>query len=77
MPWHDVAIKLSGASVVDLCKHFVQYWNYANYQRYLTERELLMFTGIHEEELESFEQFESQIQDESHDKKSNPNINLN
>jgi phospholipase D1/2 len=38
MPWHDVGIKLIGPSVIDLCKHFIQYWNYANHQLYLTER---------------------------------------
>ena len=41
-----------GKSVSDLSRHFVQYWNYANYQLYLTESQLMMFTGIHEEQLE-------------------------
>ncbi|CAD8061948.1 unnamed protein product [Paramecium sonneborni] len=28
MPWHDIAIQIKGDSVVDLSRHFVQYWNF-------------------------------------------------
>ncbi|CAD8069623.1 unnamed protein product [Paramecium sonneborni] len=28
MPWHDIAIQIQGDSVVDLSRHFVQYWNF-------------------------------------------------
>lgn len=26
MPWHDIALQMRGDSVVDLLRHFVQYW---------------------------------------------------
>ncbi|KRX01723.1 hypothetical protein PPERSA_01593 [Pseudocohnilembus persalinus] len=29
MPWHDVGIKVTGESVIDMCRHFVQQWNHA------------------------------------------------
>ncbi|CAK57722.1 unnamed protein product (macronuclear) [Paramecium tetraurelia] len=28
MPWHDIAVKVSGQSVSDLVRHFEQYWNH-------------------------------------------------
>jgi len=28
MPWHDVALQMRGDSVVDLLRHFVQYWEF-------------------------------------------------
>ncbi|KAF8586907.1 phospholipase D [Ramaria rubella] len=28
MPWHDVALQIVGAPARDLCRHFVQRWNY-------------------------------------------------
>jgi phospholipase D1/2 len=46
MPWHDVAIKIEGGSVTDLSRHFVQYWNYVNFQLNMNERELLMYAGL-------------------------------
>jgi phosphatidylserine/phosphatidylglycerophosphate/cardiolipin synthase-like enzyme len=29
MPWHDIAIQVKGAVVIDLQRHFVQYWYFA------------------------------------------------
>ena len=29
MPWHDIAIQVKGAAVIDLQRHFVQYWYFA------------------------------------------------
>lgn len=29
MPWHDVAIQVSGEPVRDMARHFIQYWNFA------------------------------------------------
>ena len=26
MPWHDIAIKFRGDIVLDLLRHFIQYW---------------------------------------------------
>lgn len=46
MPWHDVAIRVAGESVIDLSRHFVQYWNYVNFQLNMDERELLMYAGL-------------------------------
>ncbi len=31
MPWHDITVMISGSAVKDLAKHFVQYWNFANF----------------------------------------------
>lgn len=29
MPWHDISVGLQGPVVSDLCRHFVERWNYA------------------------------------------------
>ncbi len=29
MPWHDIGIKIQGRSVIDLKRHFTQYWYFA------------------------------------------------
>ena len=29
MPWHDIALQVKGAIVIDLQRHFVQYWYFA------------------------------------------------
>lgn len=29
MPWHDIAIQVKGSIVIDLQRHFVQYWYFA------------------------------------------------
>lgn len=52
MPWHDVAVRISGESVIDLSRHFVQFWNYVNFQLNMDERQLLMYAGLHEEDIE-------------------------
>lgn len=26
MPWHDIALQMRGDAVIDLLRHFVQYW---------------------------------------------------
>lgn len=36
MPWHDIAVKIKGLSVLDLTRHFVQYWNYVNFQMHMS-----------------------------------------
>ena len=46
MPWHDIAVKISGESVIDLTRHFVQYWNFVNFQTQFNDRELLLQAGI-------------------------------
>lgn len=47
MPWHDICVKIEGGSVHDLTRHFIQYWNFVNFQTKLDDRELLMHAGIH------------------------------
>lgn len=27
LPWHDVAMKVQGRVVADICNHFIEYWN--------------------------------------------------
>jgi phospholipase D1/2 len=46
MPWHDIAVQIRGESVIDLTRHFVQYWNFVNFQTRFDDRELLMQAGI-------------------------------
>jgi phosphatidylserine/phosphatidylglycerophosphate/cardiolipin synthase-like enzyme len=29
MPWHDIAMRFRGPAVIDLQRHFVQYWYFA------------------------------------------------
>lgn len=38
MPWHDIGVRLIGGSVQDLCRHFIQYWNYVNLQSDMDNR---------------------------------------
>lgn len=38
MPWHDIAVQISGESVIDLTRHFVQYWNFVNFQTQFDDR---------------------------------------
>lgn len=38
MPWHDIGVRIKGTSVLDLSRHFVQYWNYVNFQLHMNER---------------------------------------
>ncbi len=30
MPWHDIAIQIKGDAVIDLTRHFVQYWYFVD-----------------------------------------------
>ena len=30
MPWHDIGLQLRGDSVIDLLRHFIQYWEFVN-----------------------------------------------
>jgi phosphatidylserine/phosphatidylglycerophosphate/cardiolipin synthase-like enzyme len=48
MPWHDIAVQIKGDSVIDLTRHFIQYWNFVNFQTKFNDRELLMQAGITE-----------------------------
>jgi phospholipase D1/2 len=52
MPWHDVAVRVSGQSVIDLSRHFVQFWNYVNFQLNMDERQLLIFAGFNEQDID-------------------------
>jgi phosphatidylserine/phosphatidylglycerophosphate/cardiolipin synthase-like enzyme len=33
MPWHDIAIMLRGDAVIDLARHFIQYWYFVDGER--------------------------------------------
>mgnify|MGYP002078791065 CR=1 FL=1 len=33
MPWHDIAIMLKGDAVIDLTRHFIQYWYFVDAER--------------------------------------------
>jgi phosphatidylserine/phosphatidylglycerophosphate/cardiolipin synthase-like enzyme len=47
MPWHDIAIQIRGTSVHDVARHFVNYWNFVNFQTKIDDdRELLNLAGI-------------------------------
>lgn len=30
MPWHDIGLHVQGDAVIDMVRHFVQYWNYVD-----------------------------------------------
>lgn len=30
MPWHDIGVMLKGDAVIDLARHFIQYWYFAD-----------------------------------------------
>ncbi len=49
MPWHDIAIRIIGGSVQDLSRHFIQYWNYVNFQINMNEKQLLLYAGFNEQ----------------------------
>ena len=58
MPWHDIGVRLLGNSVQDLCRHFIQYWNYVHLQEDMSNRELLMYVGLGGEEIQTIEKEE-------------------
>ena len=33
MPWHDITIMLKGDAVIDLTRHFIQYWYFVDAER--------------------------------------------
>lgn len=33
MPWHDIAIMLRGDAVLDLARHFIQYWYFVDSEK--------------------------------------------
>lgn len=33
MPWHDIGIQIRGDSVIDLIRHFIQYWYFVDNQK--------------------------------------------
>lgn len=33
MPWHDIGIQTKGDSVIDMVRHFVQYWYFVDEER--------------------------------------------
>jgi phosphatidylserine/phosphatidylglycerophosphate/cardiolipin synthase-like enzyme len=30
MPWHDIALMIRGDAVIDIARHFVQYWYFVD-----------------------------------------------
>lgn len=66
MPWHDIAMKLEGDSVVDLCRHFIQYWNFAKYDLDPTKKAQNMLiskgnTTLAEERKQTEDRFDAYI----------------
>ena len=33
MPWHDIGLQLRGDAVIDLARHFIQYWYFVDSQK--------------------------------------------
>ena len=40
MPWHDIHMMLIGDALKDMCRHFIQYWNFAKINIYDKEHEV-------------------------------------
>lgn len=38
MPWHDIAMRIIGEPVIDMCIHFIQYWNHVNIDNEYSKR---------------------------------------
>ena len=38
MPWHDIALQMRGDSVIDLLRHFVQYWYFVKSEYKMSPR---------------------------------------
>ena len=43
MPWHDVHMKVSGASAFDLARHFIQRWNFVKSEKAMHKTEKIPF----------------------------------
>ena len=28
LPWHDVGLRIEGATIIDISSHFIDYWNH-------------------------------------------------
>lgn len=40
MPWHDIALQMRGDCVVDLLRHFVQYWYFVKSEYKFSPRKI-------------------------------------
>jgi phospholipase D1/2 len=40
MPWHDIAVQIRGDVVIDLLRHFVQYWYFVKSELTLDPRKI-------------------------------------
>ena len=40
MGWHDIGIRLEGEVVLDLSRHFIQYWNFANIDKGIRDNKM-------------------------------------
>jgi len=40
LPWHDVAVKLTGLVLRDIVKHFLERWNFANSKKELSKSKM-------------------------------------
>ena len=45
LPWHDVAVRVSGAAAGDLARHFVQLWNHVKTDRWKGQAKVGYLTG--------------------------------
>lgn len=41
MPWHDIALQMRGDCVIDLMRHFVQYWYFVKSEYKFSPRKIL------------------------------------
>ena len=37
LPWHDVALRVEGRVVTDICSHFIEYWNSSYFEQFVVE----------------------------------------
>jgi phospholipase D1/2 len=41
MPWHDIALQMRGDCVIDLMRHFIQYWYFVKSEYKFSPRKIL------------------------------------
>ncbi|KRW98761.1 Phox homologous domain [Pseudocohnilembus persalinus] len=75
MPWHDIHMRVIGEAVIDMCRHFIQYWNHVNIDNeYQNRQDNLLILN---EDLSMFDKFKLKMKAKMRFDKHNNNNNEN